>query len=190
MLRLLSILSSIALFALLALAIWSWFQPLEFMLYDTYKRAWFPANDPASEIADLNEPLNRGRYPDPAWDLGALPFVIYVRQSEWVCTQVLNDRGEWIENPDYDNFETYKYHLPLGILWQRVWHQGQTSAFVAIPLWLLLVAFSILPAWQMSKFVRRRRSPKGLCPTCAYDLRAHNPGDKCPECGTTIQQKT
>jgi len=24
------------------------------------------------------------------------------------------------------------------------------------------------------------------CPNCRYDLRAHTPGDKCPECGTTI----
>jgi hypothetical protein len=34
---------------------------------------------------------------------------------------------------------------------------------------------------------RRRRQTKGLCPKCRYDLRAHRPGDKCPECGTPVQ---
>ena len=32
----------------------------------------------------------------------------------------------------------------------------------------------------------RYRVRHGLCPTCSYDLRAHKPGDKCPECGTSI----
>lgn len=27
-----------------------------------------------------------------------------------------------------------------------------------------------------------------LCPICSYDLRAHAPGDKCPECGTPISK--
>jgi hypothetical protein len=33
---------------------------------------------------------------------------------------------------------------------------------------------------------RLRRYERGLCVHCAYDLRAHKPGEKCPECGTVI----
>jgi hypothetical protein len=29
----------------------------------------------------------------------------------------------------------------------------------------------------------------GKCPHCSYDLRAHHPGEKCPECGTVIVAK-
>ena len=32
----------------------------------------------------------------------------------------------------------------------------------------------------------RNRLRRGLCPNCAYDLRAHAPGQICPECGTPI----
>jgi hypothetical protein len=32
----------------------------------------------------------------------------------------------------------------------------------------------------------RRRLSQGLCAVCGYDLRAHEPGQRCPECGGTI----
>jgi hypothetical protein len=32
----------------------------------------------------------------------------------------------------------------------------------------------------------RRRGKAGLCPICSYDLRAHQPDDRCPECGIVI----
>jgi hypothetical protein len=33
---------------------------------------------------------------------------------------------------------------------------------------------------------RKRRTRLGLCTHCAYDLRAHAPGQRCPECGTLV----
>jgi hypothetical protein len=36
--------------------------------------------------------------------------------------------------------------------------------------------------------LRLNRSAPGKCPTCDYDLRAHQPGQKCPECGTPISR--
>ena len=55
---------------------------------------------------------------------------------------------------------------------------------LAVPAWLLAVAFAALPACYVIRFgcsrVRRRRLP-GLCAGCGYDLRATP--DRCPECG-------
>jgi hypothetical protein len=48
---------------------------------------------------------------------------------------------------------------------------------------------AILPAgWGLLHLASRRTKRIGLCPKCSYDLRAHKPGDKCPECGTVITQ--
>jgi hypothetical protein len=65
---------------------------------------------------------------------------------------------------------------------------------VAAPVWCLEfhaawpIALSLLlPALFLRSWRRHRHaSRQGLCPTCHYDLRAHHPGDKCPECGTPI----
>jgi hypothetical protein len=39
-------------------------------------------------------------------------------------------------------------------------------------------------AYGLKKWRERRNL--GLCPNCRYDLRAHQPGQRCPECGTVI----
>jgi hypothetical protein len=43
------------------------------------------------------------------------------------------------------------------------------------------IALRIRRARQAAHAARR-----GLCPKCSYDLRAHKPGERCPECGTVI----
>jgi hypothetical protein len=57
----------------------------------------------------------------------------------------------------------------------------------AIPLALYLLStllFVTLPRQRAAARFRR-----GLCPTCGYDLRAHTPGQSCPECATPIEPK-
>jgi hypothetical protein len=50
-----------------------------------------------------------------------------------------------------------------------------------LSLWLF---FPARRAWRTA-----RRTRAGLCLACGYELRAHAPGDKCPECGTPIPLK-
>src|SRR5579864_1919785 len=55
----------------------------------------------------------------------------------------------------------------------------------ALPAWLFVVVFRILPATQLTVAFRRRlRRRAGRCPRCNYDLRASI--ERCPECGTVI----
>jgi hypothetical protein len=59
-----------------------------------------------------------------------------------------------------------------------------TLAFrrVVLPMWLPVLLAALPPAIALARRERRRRRTlKGLCPRCGYDLRA-SPG-RCPECG-------
>jgi hypothetical protein len=50
---------------------------------------------------------------------------------------------------------------------------------------LCLGLYAFFPA-ALAVLLTHRRLEPGLCPSCSYDLRAHQPGQKCPECGTLI----
>ena len=56
--------------------------------------------------------------------------------------------------------------------------------WVASLVTLMLSAAAFRPYWRVA--VRRRRSRRNCCLECGYDLRAHKPGDRCPECGTVV----
>ena len=62
--------------------------------------------------------------------------------------------------------------------------------YLVVPHWFALLATSPLPIlWirgrmRMLRAARRQRA--GHCLHCGYDLRAHAPGQKCPECGNII----
>ncbi len=56
-----------------------------------------------------------------------------------------------------------------------------------VPFWLLVIP-SLVSIFLIKNPLRRRAPGRDLnrCPQCHYDLRAHNPGATCPECGTLI----
>lgn len=63
--------------------------------------------------------------------------------------------------------------------------------FWRIPYWFPVVITGLPAALFLGRLILRRaakRSPAGCCPTCGYDLRASK--HRCPECGTTIGQKS
>ena len=68
------------------------------------------------------------------------------------------------------------------------WRRGYQWELIVpyLALWILNAAMVAISIRVWSR--RRRRPPEGLCRRCGYDLRAHRVGQKCPECGTLIQE--
>jgi hypothetical protein len=65
------------------------------------------------------------------------------------------------------------------------------TKYLLIPYWVFCLAESLLPAAWLGRLAwnirrHRHRLKQGRCPKCGYDLRAHHPGDKCPECATPV----
>jgi hypothetical protein len=54
-----------------------------------------------------------------------------------------------------------------------------------ISYWPFITVFFLF-ALLFYRHFQRIAHPRGRCEACNYDLRAHQPGQKCPECGTEI----
>jgi hypothetical protein len=66
--------------------------------------------------------------------------------------------------------------------WIGHWWESRS---ITAPAWAILTLAAIIPVWAVWQWWRRRHVP-GHCPDCRYDLRAHQPGQRCPECGREI----
>jgi hypothetical protein len=51
---------------------------------------------------------------------------------------------------------------------------------------LLVLIFGLGAKFSSRKWDRLSSVQRTICSVCGYDLRAHQPGQKCPECGTEI----
>jgi hypothetical protein len=83
-----------------------------------------------------------------------------------------------LAKPYIRHWQTAPFTLIYGTM------SGRAFVQLLIPLWMPTLLFLILPLIRAARWVRTRRRPAGLCPTCGYDLRATP--DRCPECGTTV----
>ena len=71
-------------------------------------------------------------------------------------------------------------------------YYGGTRYWCSLPyIGPVLTLLAAIPILRFALACRRfcRSSRLGLCPMCSYDLRAHAPGQKCPECGTPVPAK-
>ena len=80
-----------------------------------------------------------------------------------------------------------------GIVWSPWTHFPAAGDYqiTILAITFLIVALALLPTLEFGLLLRRglrqrRRQDASCCRRCGYDLRAHQPGGRCPECGTTI----
>jgi len=110
----------------------------------------------------------------------------YQRQGVYYfCAWTATGKVPWLaaanwRKAGFDYVQGYDSEFEYELRWRRI----------VIPYWAPILLFS-LPLWFFAASWRKareqhRRRKNNLCLHCAYDLRAHHPGDKCPECGTLI----
>ncbi len=133
------------------------------------------------EIASLAGSLRIARFegensPVPP----ALTTVPTSAASDWDLGATVKTMG----TPSYASTGYAGFHHEKGTM---MGPDFQTMSFAAwsVPYWALCVPLSILPLFRIIGYLRwRKRSKRGLCLSCGYDLRAST--HRCPECGAEI----
>jgi hypothetical protein len=108
--------------------------------------------------------------PNPSWRFDTRPFI--------------GDGFGW--DFEQDGFD--RWYERLGFIYDHRGGAGSGPPNVAsarllmVPHWFLVV-LAALPAlaWATARLRRIRRTRRGRCPACGYDLRASP--ERCPECG-------
>ena len=71
----------------------------------------------------------------------------------------------------------------------RLSHGVSESSFVTVVPIVAIVLTALIALPPLLRRYRRLRVLKTAhCASCGYDLRAHAPGEKCPECGTPVPE--
>jgi hypothetical protein len=107
----------------------------------------------------------------------------------WEVYSEMRDPGCWLFDVDLTHDCDDWGVLPLGA------RRGIQGGLIAVAYPYLIATLLTLPVgrWLVLGRIagirwrkRKRRTRLGLCTHCAYDLRAHTPGQRCPECGMSI----
>lgn len=126
------------------------------------------------------DPILEGDTGYPTWGPDENPLF---RPREW-RDEVLHERRLY-SRADLHFWNSlgfvYDNTSSAGRMWSiRVWH---------CPWWIITLV-AMVPLWKFPvRWIRSRRRLKGLCAKCNYDLRAHQPGDNCPECGALVESQ-
>ena len=68
-----------------------------------------------------------------------------------------------------------------------VWLVGSfVSMLAVIGIWFIVGLIVELSPASRKRYREARRLVRAQCMQCGYDLRAHKPGDQCPECGHLV----
>jgi hypothetical protein len=128
-------------------------------IYSRFGTFWIYIPDPRISAKVSESEL--GFHSEPADNATWLPFLIATSHLSWSAVAI----EHWCDWTCSSTMTLVPHYVPTTLL--------------AMP----LIAYIGLRAFHV---YRHRKSPKTLCPTCSYDLRAHSPGAICPECGTPI----
>ena len=127
----------------------------------SFCRRTFDAQEGFDENDGFLIPPRSPRWP-VGWSYGAADFV---------------NSGPWFSIETHDWASTPVSYYP-----------GRYSyTWVALPLWLFLSIFLVLPLRWAIRRIRHARDAENHCGECGYDLRASP--ERCPECGTEIKEK-
>jgi len=133
---------------------------------------WLDLFGVASEWSTLHESVGR--------PFGAGPGSFHYRRLT-ARSDIVALFNSIVLTHDYYLFGWKTYSNRGTILRTSYWIHLPFAPFIA-----LLASSAILIHWRLQTLKHRRQNRQGLCPTCSYDLRAHHPGQRCPECGTPI----
>lgn len=110
------------------------------------------------------------------WPLQSLEWSITHQANPFLT--VSRHRWGWFEHVN-DNGTTEKRGLPV----RPVLFPFVVNTLISCALWCLIVLFPFGGYWRIR---RDRRRVKGLCASCAYDLRGMKHA-RCPECGSALR---
>jgi hypothetical protein len=131
--------------------------------------------------SDSVEGIARGRWVSCYSQWGSLDWSVDVRPTLGGPSEF-----KWFSSPAAEGSEDWRAHLSDF----HVTREGEgDTAYGRVPHWSLLIVGLALPAVRFIQNRRGvRRSRKGACPRCGYDLRATP--DRCPECGAAASVTT
>jgi hypothetical protein len=126
----------------------------------------------------------RSYYRWDRWDSGTVPRVYVLHARGRAILQWDRELGSRAQRSDISgvNLGAIRYESRSYVREAPYFRELMIRYWILPPIFLILPALGGFFRWRRRRKTRRA----GLCQTCGYDLRAHRPGQNCPECGTTV----